>query len=148
VVIGGQTGHPAACFAPEITTCFFFGWWIIAALGGGVVDGGRNRVVPNLASLTTFSGLVVCIATIAIIYKHFLIGSLLFIMDGTGGTAIFWDRWSVRAGSQVHIDAIFSPVPPTSSEAAMLITHLPLVVIGLIILAVLNLRASQGLTPR
>ena len=94
--------------------------------------------MPNIYSLTTFSGLVVCLATIALLYRHFTLGAVMLIMDGTGGTAIFWDRWSQRAGHQVHIGALLSAVPPTGSEIAMLVTHLPLAVVGLIILGVLT----------
>ena len=99
--------------------------------------------MPNFASLTTFSGLVVCLATIALLYRHFTVGAVMLIMDGAGGTAIFWDRWSQRAGNQVHIDSLLSAVPPTGSEVAMLVTHLPLAVVGLVILGVLTWRRSQ-----
>jgi hypothetical protein len=99
--------------------------------------------VPNLYSLTTFSGLVVCIATIALLYRYYTIAAVLFIMDGAGGTAIFWDRWSQRAGNQVHIDSIFSPVAPTSSEWAMLVTHLPLAILGLAVLGVMAWQRHQ-----
>jgi hypothetical protein len=99
--------------------------------------------LPNIYSLTTFSGLVVCLATIALLYRHFTIGAVMLIMDGAGGTALFWDRWSARAGNQVHIDSLFSAVPPTSSEVAMLVTHLPLAVVGLTIIGVMTWQRSR-----
>lgn len=99
--------------------------------------------MPNLYSLTTFSGVVVCIATIALFYRHYTFGALLLIMDGAGGAAIFWDRWSQRAGSQVHFDALFSAVPPTGSEIAMLVTHVPLAILGLTIFGVMAWRRKH-----
>ena len=99
--------------------------------------------MPNLYSLTTFSGLVVAFSVIVIFYRWYMLGAVFLIMDGAGGTAIFWDRWSARAGNQVHIDAMFSGVPPTSSELAMLYTHLPLAVIGLIMIGVITWRKDR-----
>lgn len=99
--------------------------------------------MPNFGSLTTFSGLVVCLATMALLYRQFTLAALMLIMDGTGGTAIFWDRWSERAGHQVHLSALTSGVPPTHSEIAMLATHLPLVAVGLIIFIAMTWQRSR-----
>ncbi len=104
--------------------------------------------MPNFYSLTTFSGLVVCFATIALLYRKFTLGAVMLIMDGTGGTAIFWDRWSQRGGNQVHLNALFSAVPPTRSELAMLVTHLPLAVLGLVVLTAVTWRRHHERIPR
>jgi hypothetical protein len=57
--------------------------------------------MPNLESLTTFSGLVVALAAVVVFYRLYTVAAVMLIMDGAGGTAIFWDRWSQRAGHQV-----------------------------------------------
>jgi hypothetical protein len=103
----------------------------------------RVGSLPNFGSLTTFSGLVVCGATMLLLYKQFTLGALLFIMDGTGGTAVVWDRWSQRAGDQLHVTAVGSPVHLTGPETAMLVTHAPLAVLGLAIMAVLTWRRRR-----
>lgn len=99
--------------------------------------------MPNLYSLTTFSGVVVCLATIVLLYRLFTIAAVMLIMDGAGGTAIFWDRWSERAGHQVHFSALMHAEPPTGAEVAMLVTHLPLAVLGLMILAIVTWRRKH-----
>jgi hypothetical protein len=113
--------------------------------------GGRNHApigeaerMPDLNSLTTLSGVVVCLSTIVLFYRLFTVGAVMLIMDGAGGTAIFWDRWSARAGEQVHVTALASPVPPTSSELAMLLTHLPLAILGLCILGAVTWRRTRA----
>jgi surfactin synthase thioesterase subunit len=72
-----------------------------------------------------------------LLYKQFTLGALLFVMDGTGGTAVVWDRWSQRAGDQLHVTAVGSPVHLTGPEVAMLVTHAPLAILGLTIIAAL-----------
>lgn len=99
--------------------------------------------MPDVNSLTTFSGLVVCLATIVFFYRLFTVAAVMLIMDGAGGTAIFWDRWSERAGHQVHLSALSDAVPPTGSEAAMLVTHLPLAILGLTLLAIVTWRRNN-----
>jgi hypothetical protein len=90
--------------------------------------------MPNLASITTFSGLLTFFGTLALLWGRPTVASVLYIIAGAGGAAIFWDRWSQRAGDQVHVMAFLSGPSPTGSETAMLVTHFPLLLIGLALL--------------
>ncbi|MEX0786532.1 MAG: hypothetical protein WD939_07845 [Dehalococcoidia bacterium] len=64
------------------------------------------------------------------------VASALLIIAGTGGAAVAWDRWSARTGEQVHLTAFFSPVAPSAGELTMLVTHVPMLILGLVLLAV------------
>jgi hypothetical protein len=94
----------------------------------------RWDALPNINSLTTFSGILAFAATMALLYRRGLLGSILLIIAGSGGLAIAWDRWSYESGHQVHFTALFSAKGPSSDEAAMILTHGPLLLIGLLIL--------------
>ena len=89
--------------------------------------------MPSIDSLATVSGLLTFFGTAALLYKRFTPAALLFIIDGSAGTAIFWDRWSRETGHHVQVSALFSGVAPTAGEWALLATHLPLLVVGLMI---------------
>ena len=67
----------------------------------------------------------------------------LLIIAGSGGSAVAWDRWSERTGEQVHLTAFFNPTAPSAGEVTMLITHLPMLVLGLGLL-VRELRRPGG----
>lgn len=65
------------------------------------------------------------------------VGSILYIVTGSAGVGIFWDRWSSRVGHQDQIDVLFSGEGPTTREVVMLSTHGPLLLVGLLILALM-----------
>jgi hypothetical protein len=73
--------------------------------------------MPNLASITTFSGLLTFFGTLALLWGRPTPASVLYIIAGAGGAAVFWDRWSQRAGDQMHVTAFLSG-PPRSSPSA------------------------------
>jgi hypothetical protein len=91
--------------------------------------------VPHLDSLATLSGLLTFFGTAALLYKRFTPAAILFVIDGSAGTGIFWDRWSRETGHHVQVSALFSGVAPRTADLELLATHLPLLVIGLVILA-------------
>ena len=62
--------------------------------------------------------------------------------QGSGGSAVAWDRWSERTGEQVHLTAFLDPAAPTAGEVTMVVTHLPLLIVGLVLLAVSFRRAN------
>ncbi len=103
--------------------------------GGGAHSRGRGAPMLNADSLTTFSGLMVFFATLLLASRHFFPASVLMIADGAAGMGIFWDRWSERSGHQTQVAAIISPAPLSSHDLQLLATHLPLLLLGLVILA-------------
>jgi hypothetical protein len=100
--------------------------------------------MPDINSLTTFSGLLAFFATLGLLHRRFTPAAILLVIAGAGGTAIAWDRWSLRAGDDVHVTALISGRAPTASEAAMFITHLPLLAIGLGILILAHRRSPSA----
>lgn len=91
--------------------------------------------MPDLHSLATFSGLMTFAGVLAFLSKRLIAAATLFIIVGSAGTAIFWDRWSERAGAQVDVNALWMAPVPSGAEMAMLLTHSPLLLAGLLILA-------------
>lgn len=99
--------------------------------------------MPSMESFTTFSGIMAFLATVALLRGRYTIGATILIIAGAGGVAIFWDRWSREAGPHVQVQALLSPVMPTFEQFALLATHLPMLVAGLIILAITVHRANK-----
>jgi hypothetical protein len=86
--------------------------------------------MPSLASLTTFSGLLVLFGVLAILWSRPLVAGVLFTIAGAGGTAIFWDRWSRLSGHDVHLTALSSAATPAPGDLTLLATHFPILVVG------------------
>jgi len=99
--------------------------------------------MPDINSLTSFSGLMVFFAVLAFLYRRHVVTAVLLIVAGAAGTGIVWDRWSERAGDQVHFGAFLDPTTPKSDEIAMISTHLPLLVLGLALLTYSVMRKRQ-----
>ncbi|MEX0800962.1 MAG: hypothetical protein WD379_07095 [Dehalococcoidia bacterium] len=103
--------------------------------------------MPDIGSLTTFSGLMAFFGTLCLLSRQFTGAGLLLLISGAAGTGIFWDRWSERAGDQVHVTALFAGHPPSPDETAMLATHLPLLILGgSLVVAVAWRNYRQGAT--
>ena len=100
--------------------------------------------MPQLSSLATISGLLTFFGTAALLYRRFTLAALLFVIDGSAGTGIFWDRWSREAGHHVQVSALFSGVPPREADWVLLGTHFPLLLAGLAIIGVVGLRTREG----
>ena len=72
-----------------------------------------------------------------------VLAATLLVIAGSGGSAVAWDRWSERTGEQVHLTALISPAAPTVGEVTTLAMHFPLLVVGLLLLA-LSVRQTRG----
>lgn len=92
----------------------------------------------DLASLYTISGALTVGAAVLHYLNRSLAGAVLLIMAGAGGSAVAWDRWSARTGEQVHLTAFLNITGPSPDEVAMLVTHVPLLALGLVALALLR----------
>ena len=97
----------------------------------------------GLGSITTFSGIVAGLATYLLLRGSRGASYIMFLIMGTGGLAILWDRWSTRAGHRASIEAFLSPANPVSNDIWLLATHLPLFIFGLAGL-ILTLRSGQS----
>jgi hypothetical protein len=103
-----------------------------------------GEIRPSLATawhfnaFRTFSGLLTLLAMLALLAGRLTLASVLLIIDGSAGTGIFWDRWSRETGQHVEITALFSGVHPDRAEVGLLATHLPLLLIGIAMLALVN----------
>ena len=89
----------------------------------------------DFSYLSTFSGILCFLAVFAALNRRPIAAGLLLTIAGGGGVGVFWERWSKRAGDDVHVVAILHPVTPTAGEASLLVTHLSLLVAGVIIVA-------------
>ncbi len=94
-----------------------------------------NGAMIDIGSLTTFSGLMAFAATLAVFSRRRLLAGTLLVMAGTAGIAIVWDRWSLRTGDHFDITALLSPSQLNAEDTQMLITHIPLLIIGVVLLA-------------
>ena len=93
-------------------------------------------------SFYTFSGLFLCGALVALANGWLTAAGVLLTVAGSAGVGIFWERWSLLAGDDVHVTALWTPVMPTRGQIELLGTHLPMLVIGVAILAALAWRRS------
>lgn len=97
----------------------------------------------DVSGLYTFSGLLVIAATVAYVFNRPVWAAALLIVAGAGGSAVAWDRWSERTGEQVHLSAFINLTAPTAGEITTLAMHFPLLVAGLVLLAV-SVRQARG----
>jgi|SRR3989304_2074279 len=102
--------------------------------------------MPTLDSFTTFSGVAIFLGTMCLFLGLRAVGSVLYIIIGSAGVGIFWDRWSLRVGNQDQIGVLFSGDGPTFREIILLSTHGPLLVIGLVILVLILAPGSKQST--
>ena len=74
-------------------------------------------------------------STVAYSYHRYGLSALGFLAVGFGGSAVVWSRWSERAGSHNSFAAFFQqPSGLTAPEIVLLVTHAPLVLVGVAIL--------------
>ena len=71
------------------------------------------------------------------------IASTLFLIAGSAGLGIFWDRWSRETGEHVQVWALFAGQAPSGEQMALLATHLPMLALGIAILAIQARRERQ-----
>ncbi len=90
--------------------------------------------------LLTASVLLTIASFGAVAFKRFALASVGFLALGSGALALVWDDWSARAGHHMELTALLHPVALSSREALLLVTHAPLLVLGIILLS--------GLSPR
>lgn len=98
----------------------------------------------DISSLYTFSGILVILSAFFYVVRQPIASAVLLIIAGSGGSAVAWDRWSERSGEQVHLTAFVEPVLPTAGELTTLLTHFPLLVIGLVFLMVTLRERSES----
>ena len=97
----------------------------------------------DLSSLYTFSGLLVVGSALLYVLGRQISAATLLIIAGSGGSAVAWDRWSERTGEQVHLTAFLNPASPSAGEITMIVTHLPLLLLGLALL-LMEFRRANG----
>ena len=95
------------------------------------------------SSLYTFSGLLFIGAALMYVLDRPVAAAILLIIAGSGGSAVAWDRWSARTGEQVHLTAFLNPASPSAGEITMIVTHVPLLVLGLALL-LMEFRRANG----
>jgi hypothetical protein len=100
--------------------------------------------VPDADSVITVSGLLVFAATVLVLTRRVFAGSMLMLIAGSGGLAIFWDRWSERAGHQARITALLTGPAPSDREIELLVTHLPIFILGVALLFAHGKRRARG----
>jgi hypothetical protein len=90
------------------------------------------RVIESWA---TASVVLSVLAVVALASKRCLFASLGFAGLGFSALGIVWDQWSERTGHHMEIWAVLDPVPLTEREVFLLATHLPLLILGVILLS-------------
>ena len=95
------------------------------------------------SSLYTFSGLLFIGGALMYALGRPAAAATLLIIAGSGGSAVAWDRWSDRTGEQVHLTAFLNPTSPSAGEITMIVTHVPLLVLGLALL-LMEFRRANG----
>jgi len=93
-------------------------------------------VVPDwlsvyLEALGTISGVLAGLSLFLAALGHRVVASVIMISVGTGGLAVFWDRWSLRAGDHMSLVAIAHPVSLSANDAFLVFTHGPFLLAGL-----------------
>lgn len=65
---------------------------------------------------------------------RYLWSALGFLAVGFGGCAIVWSRWSEQAGAHNSFRSFLQPVGLSFGDSFLLVTHAPLVLVGVAIL--------------
>ena len=100
--------------------------------------------VVDSQSITTFSGLFVFFALVALFNRWFTLSGLLFTVAGAAGLGVFWERWSRLTGYDVQIQALWHPVAPTHNQTELLIVHALMLACGIGLLAALAWRHREA----
>lgn len=85
-------------------------------------------------SLTTVSALLIALAVSLWLGQRRMLASVAALAVGTGGVAVFWDRWSNRAGDHMSLVALVHPVGLSAGDVFLLATHAPFACIGAFVL--------------
>lgn len=97
----------------------------------------------DISGLYTLSGLLFVGGALMYVLEHRVLAATMLVVAGAGGCGGAWDRWSARTGEHVHLTAFFSPVAPSAGELTMLATHVPMLVTGLVLLALATRRTRS-----
>lgn len=84
--------------------------------------------------LLTVSVALTLLSTGALLLRRYIAASIGFLSLGTGAIAIVWDGWSARAGHHMELTALLDPVALSSRDAFLLVTHLPFIVVGVLLM--------------
>lgn len=99
--------------------------------------------MPSIDSMTTFSGIFVFVGTMVLLLRYITLGAILYLITGSAGVGIFWDRWSERVGHQDQIFSLLQGPAPSGHEFILLASHGPLLIVGLAFLTVVMLDRHQ-----
>lgn len=94
-----------------------------------------GRAVLDFTSFYTLSAIFLAGALAAIMNARPTVAAVLLMVTGSGGLGIFWERWSRRAGDDVHVTAILHPVAPTAAQWGLLISHGLILAVGIAMIA-------------
>jgi hypothetical protein len=100
--------------------------------------------VLAVESLATLSGILVFLGTLALLYRWFVVAAALFIVDGAAGVGVFWERWSSQTDAHMKVTAVLSGAPPSADQWGILLTHLPVLFGGLVVLAAVSIPDRQA----
>jgi hypothetical protein len=84
-----------------------------------------------LQALGTISGVLAGLSLFLAALGHRVVASVIMISVGTGGLAVFWDRWSLRAGDHMSLTALTHPASLSANDAFLVLTHGPFLLAGL-----------------
>jgi hypothetical protein len=93
-----------------------------------------DLVSHYFSAFATLSMWFLIASTIAYNLRSYLVAALGVLAVGFGGCAVVWSRWSDRAGDLNGFGAFLHPTGLAFGEALLLVTHAPLVPIGIAIL--------------
>lgn len=93
-------------------------------------------------ALATVSALLALVSVVLALLGQRVLATIALLSLGAGGLAVFWERWSARAGEHMSLLALLHPVPLTDAELFLLATHAPFFVAGLA-----ALRARRSAEP-
>lgn len=95
----------------------------------------RGDGMLDFTPFYTLSGIFLCGALVALLNARPLPAAMLLTIAGAGGLGVFWERWSQRAGDDVHLAALLHPVAPTAAQWALLTSHGAILVLGIAVVA-------------
>ncbi len=98
----------------------------------------------GLDALTTFSGVLAALATYLTIMGKRFAGGVTYVIVGAGGLAVLWERWSERTGEPAHFSAFLSPVAPISNDIFLMVTHFPVLCVGIYLLYIETRRIERS----
>lgn len=104
----------------------------------------QSLFVAYVDGLLTASVALTVASLAAAWLRRYTLAALGFLALGSGAIAIVWNGWSARTGYHMELLALLHPVPLSSREAFLLMTHAPLLAVGIVLLFGLSAPKSGG----